>query len=460
MREAPLTLDIVVKGYRRAYFFLREEQASLKALRKAARGLGPELARQYKRMGSVAKKRTITNLERDDLFLALVIDAADEIAARDSRSGSGVILTSAAYLRLFLLHAISISREHSLPLAVAVTRVIHAYPTDVTRQLYEEVLFGSERADYGYREIKQRIMDSIDLRFKGLLKRVTGANGESRFLVMPPSDADREQATCALDLLTVWGPDHVIPGNFSAARTRLENMHGSNNPDEAHTFDRRRMHAFSDPLCFGRLVLGVPDLAPAHKTLSLPVFHLPDHPRPDADLQESDYSGETPLPEEAALLEIANIPSEQAVLRERWHGGTIQFHIDGEAVSVLHPGSRRTLRSWHAGFVSVIEIWGTCDGEEVLLARDTVKLIADDAADLEMEFALAEGMDLTIRTLVRGKSDAPVLSFCVVYGAETDFNGHGKTDVVGFHGGRTVLVIPIDLQSSKKKIEEPKTRGP
>jgi hypothetical protein len=123
-------------------------------------------------MASQAKKRTVTNLERDNLFLALVIDAADEIAARERRAGSAMVLTPADYIRQFLLHAVRISREHSLPLAVAVTRIIHSYKSDVTKCIYEQILFGSGREDYGYREIKQKQVRSLDLRFVGLLKKI------------------------------------------------------------------------------------------------------------------------------------------------------------------------------------------------------------------------------------------------------------------------------------------------
>jgi hypothetical protein len=181
MPEAPLTLEIVGKVYRVAHCFLRNEQDALEARRKAARGLDPALARQFKRMASLAKKRTVTNLERDNLFLALVIDAADEIAARENRAGSAMILTTRDYIRLFLLHAIRVSREHSLPLAVAVTRIIHSYKTDVTTRIYQEILFGTRREDYGDRELKQKQMASINLRFRVTLAGPTARTGWPRW---------------------------------------------------------------------------------------------------------------------------------------------------------------------------------------------------------------------------------------------------------------------------------------
>jgi len=454
MREAPLPIGIVVKAYLLSYCFLRDQQDALEALRKAARRLGPAVARQCKRMASQPKKRTITNLERNNLYLALVIDATDEIAARERRAGSSMILTPADYIRQFLLHAVHISREHSLPLAVAVTRIIHSYKGDVTKRLYEEILFGSGRGDYGYREIKQKQTASLDLSFKGLLRKKRCANNEDRFEAMVSAGLHVDLAHRTLEMLTVWGADYAVPAGFLASRMKLEAMRDSDNPDETYLADRRRMENLSHPAHFGNLVAGVDGLLSARKSYSIPLFYLPDGPHPDltGDVRAEE---KPPMPDESALLEIANVPAEQGTLRESWSGGEVTVYVDGLALQSIISGRRYALRNRHAGFVAAVEIWGECGGADVVLDAITFNLIEDGPAGLIAGMLLADGSEVKIQAIVRGTDDAPVLTLRIAYGVALDDADPNAAD----RDTRFALVIPFTPKGPVKDVK-PKSRDP
>jgi hypothetical protein len=204
MKESPLTFDLVIKGYLLAFWFLKDEQDALEATRTAAYELDSELEGQCERMKQPAGKRTKTNLEPENLFLSLVIRAVDRIVGRNLRAAGSMLLTVPDCLCFFLLHAISLGRGHSLPLTVAVTRIIHNYTTEITRLLYEVMLLGNDaRNDSGYRGIKARQMASLKLHLKGLLQEhpISHHNNETRFksMVKPP-ESYRDLADRTLDL--------------------------------------------------------------------------------------------------------------------------------------------------------------------------------------------------------------------------------------------------------------------
>ena len=219
MGYSPLTPGLVQEAYVRAYWFLKDRENSLQAVRIASYQLDTELENQVKRMKLNANRRIVTGLEPRNLYLSLAIAATNNIAIRNFREGSAMLLSPSDCLCLFLLHAIALGRLHSLPLSVAVTRIVHDYPTDATRLIYEEMLLGSDaRGDFGYRGLKSKQMHSLSLVFQGLVREITlkGHNGEKRFASMAnPPETYQDLALDTLDKLTVWNDEHVILEDFA-----------------------------------------------------------------------------------------------------------------------------------------------------------------------------------------------------------------------------------------------------
>jgi len=458
MKESPLTLELVITGYLLAYWFLKDEQDALEATRTAAYELDSELEGQCERMKLPAEKRTKTNLEPGNLFLSLVVKATDNIAGRNLRAAGAMILSASDCLCFFLLHAVTLGREHSLPLSVAVTRIIHNYTTEITRLLYEVMLLGNdERKDSGYRGIKARQMASLKLHLKGLLREylIKHKNNEKRFkpMVNVP-ESYRDLACRTLDLLTVWDDEHLPPDFAALPMDSVERLLKAQNADEAHIFDRRRMHALTERLCFETVTEAAgPTVAPARQSLDLPLLYLPDgSPTDIGDVTQ----GRIPdaMPAERMLNEIVNIPRNQGALRARWTGGAVTIHVDGERMETIPRGFRIALRSRHAGFTSSVGIWGDYEGQAVLLACHTFSLIDGDD-DLTAAMRLADDSALNIQAIVRGTDEAPVLTLRIAYAVElddTDPNAAGGVT-------RFVLVIPFTPKGAVKDIK-PKSRDP
>lgn len=256
-------------------------------------------------------------------------------------------------------------------------------------------------------------------------------------------------------MLTVWGPDQLIPKNFSDTLMSLEpELSG---PGDVHLLDQRRMHIVSDSVCFRRLTDGVAGLLSSIRKLDLPFFSLPDGTPPGSlDPQERMRA---PCPPKAVLAEIASIPAEQGRLEEMWTGGDLRIFIDGERREFLRAGCRYSLRSARAAFTSSIELWGSADGHDVLLGCETVRWIGFAGNSVSLEFALRTGAVVRIRALRRGRADAPVTAFSVAYAVVADVNGDGVLNIVD-PSGAVIISFPLDLQRARTTIENPKSRGP
>jgi hypothetical protein len=379
-----------------------------------------------------------------------------------------IFQTPADLLCLFYLHAITLGRLHSLPLSIAVTRIVYEYPTEVTRLLCETVMLANgKRKDSGYRGIKSKQISALGMRFENLLKEITkkGHYNEKSFegmRLVPP--AYRKLAFETLDRLIIGGEKHVIPATFlDAPEGVCERQFKVQDEDHAHVVDSRRMHVLTDRECLGLLVDATAGVEPLEKSIFLPLFSLvPDGTPTDTD----DLTrGRIPaqMPSERLLQEIADIPKNQSVLRAAWTGGAITFVVDGERLETVSPGARCALVSRHPSFMSMVEIWGKCEGQDVLLASDMFSLIDDNETDdLRMDVTLPEGTRLLIRLLVGGHIHRPMMAFQVIYGDAADTDGDGFTGVGETRIIHTVLVIPItiDRKRPKKKIELPPTRAP
>src|SRR5690349_21266288 len=119
-----------------ARYFLVHPAPTRRAVLLAARRLEPELENQYNRSVQPAEKRTVTNLEPEHLFLALVIDAIDEVARTQEHEEHPTLSTLVQQAR-FALHLIRLGRKHSYNLAIALLRILYNYPTIDARHLYE-----------------------------------------------------------------------------------------------------------------------------------------------------------------------------------------------------------------------------------------------------------------------------------------------------------------------------------
>jgi hypothetical protein len=456
MKKLPQPRPSILKGYRLAYFILMNQDDAIDAAEIAAHRLGDEIKKQERRLALLAEAPTVTYLEPEDLYLALVIDAADDIGQLNLKS-SEIRLCPEDYICLFLLHAIRVSRRHSFPLAVTTLRIIHSYKTSVARTIYEQILYGEPRENYSWREQKGKQIAALALPFKGIARLSTGPNREDRFVTTTASESQLELACSTLEALTIWGPGHVIPEHFRAFLQPLDELYPGDLPDpnRVHPCDQRRMHALSDPECLRRLVQGVSDLTSPRKSFCFPAFALPDDPPPARKGVQERL--EAPVPSERALQKIERILAVQDVLRERWSGGAVTLHVDGHRLASIRPGIRYSLRNLHASFLSTIEIWGTTDGESVMLGCGTINLIDGSADELAMEFPLTDGSTVKIQTVVRGHTESPVLSFIVVYGEITELNHIGTKDNPEMP---LTVILPFVLKPPALEIEQRQLRGP
>jgi hypothetical protein len=362
-----------------ARYFLSNPEDALQAALTAALRLEPELENQYKRSVQPAQKRTITNLEPEHLFLALTIDAIDEVASEQEEQN--LLPSTLAAQSRYALHLIRMGRKHSFNLAVATLRILYDYPQEAVRCVYEEGLCGPVRDQY-HRTLKQEYMAAARRRFPDRLRTITMMDREQRFATAPLTEQEWESLRHTLRLCTVFGGHYPIPEDFSLAPTMVDPLIDKpDDPEGAHRNDRSRLDALVDPFFLARVTQACGRATP-REAISVAIIHRPVPPSPAPSVIEVSLEEVDPTERELVILETALAGHRRH--RNEWTGGEITLIVNNDQALPLWFGESRTAVVPADRGVHVIDAWGLLGGMPILLGSLSLNLIGDDERQFTM----------------------------------------------------------------------------
>lgn len=267
-------------------------------------------------------------------------------------------------LRFFVKHLVRISlKRNSFYVTLAVSRILHSYPTADTMEIYNVVVQDPERVhdDYYYRSRKGVLMKELKARFGDLLMIVKVNRGEERFDHKPKAEDLANTAQACLRSFTPWNSLCSLPENFDPFTDLIRPFHfDKNDPDEEHRTELNRIHATLHPDCFDRLTSSL-NLSSPRDTMEIPKFMIADNQQNI----DSNHRNDPPSLDEDELRQIKQILSAQAESRKAVNAGFLRVVVDNVAVGNVYPGQGDKILFDLGGDAELIEIYG--DGE-ILLA--------------------------------------------------------------------------------------------
>jgi hypothetical protein len=265
-------------------------------------------------------------------------------------------------LRFFIKHLVRISlKRNSFYVTLAVSRILHSYPTADTMEIYNIVVQDPERVhdDYYYRSRKGVLMKELKARFGEMVMIVKVNRGEERFDHKPKAHDLASTADACLKSFTPWNSLCSLPENFDPFTDLIKPFHfDKSDPDEEHRTELNRIHATLHPDCFDRLTSALSLSAP-RDTMELPKFMIADNQQNF----DSNNWNDPPSLDADELRQIKDILSAQAASRKAVNAGFLRVVTDHVAIGNVYPGETQMSFAL-GGDAELIEIYG--DGETLL----------------------------------------------------------------------------------------------
>jgi hypothetical protein len=267
-------------------------------------------------------------------------------------------------LRFFIKHLVRISlKRNSFYVTLAVSRILHSYPTADTMEIYNIVVQDPERVhdDYYYRSRKGVLMKELKARFGDLLMIVKVNRGEERFDHKPKADDLSSTAEACLRSFTPWNSLCSLPEDFDPFTDLIKPFHfDKTDPDEEHRTEVNRIHATLHPDCFDRLTRAL-SLSSPRDTMEIPKFMIADNQQ---NFDRNNWN-DPPSLDADELRQIKDGLSAQAESRKAVNAGFLRVVVDNVPLGNVYPGERDNVQFDLGGDAEVIEIYGNV---ETLLA--------------------------------------------------------------------------------------------
>jgi hypothetical protein len=318
------------KGFRLAYFILRDRTLAIQSLTDAWNKLNARCRQEGKRAYWRDKylKRRLTKISRSDgdtLQWLIYFECDDHEKEKERKGQSTPEELVIHYIKSIIQMTTGMS---SFYVAVGLHRLLHEYSTSDVQRAYEIVTDRYLEADE-YRRAKRFLMNKLVTRFGSLLRSVTTAHGEVRF--EPVEDQGRwvNLVRECLDFFTPWSTKEqcLVPTNFGQAAVTLppELSGAGNNSATADAIETNRCHAFIHSVCYGRLVKALGSDPPEDK-LALPRF-VPCGAQGGNDRSENPPTPPALTPDEKGIIRT-NLAS-QSARRKAASGQALRIAVDG-----------------------------------------------------------------------------------------------------------------------------------
>lgn len=358
------------KAFELAYFLHGDREIARRVAVDAAGLLEVTATAQVKRLYYSAASRTKVSLGDLHLLQRLVYVASEPYELASERENPGR-LTERDLIARFVKHLVRITvKRSSFYATLGVSRVLHAYNTPETAELYAVVVQNPDRVrDEAYfRARKKVLMQEMTKRFGDALRVARGPRGEERFEHGERSEWRIAFARTCLDRFTLWDTACRIPRDFAPLEHRLAAFaYTDTSADNESEVEVHRLHAVLHPSCFDRLAAALGLDAPAAK-IDLPRFHLAVR-----DGGSDDHTPPRLADDELATMAAAL--SSRAATRKALAAGSLAVMVDGNLRATLVAGA--PARVDVDGDAELIEV--RARAEDVPLA--TLLLERDGAGD-------------------------------------------------------------------------------
>ena len=319
------------RAYELAYFLHRDAEVARRIAVDAAGMLEVTATAQSKRLYYAAASRTKVALGDLHLLQRLVYVASERYEVASERDAPER-LTERDLVARFVKHLVRITvKRSSFYATLGVARLLHAYSTPETAELYAVVVQDPDRVgDEAYfRARKKVLMHEMTKRFGGLLRTTKGQRGEERFEHAEATDDTTGFARACLERFTLWDTACRVPREFAPLRDPLPALARTGRDADAEPeVEVNRLHAVLHPACFERLALALALEAPARR-IEVPRFHLAASANDDTDDRTPPRLGDDDLSAMTSTL------AAHGARRKSLSAGALAVLVDGDLRATL-----------------------------------------------------------------------------------------------------------------------------
>ena len=364
--------DILEKGFQLACYIVPDREAALDVLKGALNRLKVQCSSEKKRSYWRDKhlKRRITKISRDDLDALqwLIFYESEKHEKRLELAGaSSERELVVRYIKSLVRITTAMS---SFYVNIGVRRLLQNYSTAETQQIYElitEHYLGSDE----YRRAKSVLMSKLKARFGEGLRPARSQHGEVRFEEYQDQRVWQDIVDESLRVFTPWSTAICpVPPNFQPGQLNCPRLLRGAGPDaiDENQLEMNRCHAFLEPACHRRLIMGL-GFSPPEQKLSVPRFTMKDESRNDGPGPERPQAA--PLSDKEREFLKESLVAE-AARRRVSEGRFLRIRVDGADCALMDTEQPEKCRFEIQEGAELFEVWTRDQGADLLLATHRV----------------------------------------------------------------------------------------
>jgi hypothetical protein len=384
------------RAYELAYFIHGDKEIALEIAANAMSKLDVAANAQFKRFyytpqGRETARAARSKVSLNDLqLLQRLVYVESESHERKKEDEKKV--NSEDLLVFFIKHLVRISlKRNSFYVTLALSRILHAYGTNETMEIYNTVIQDPERVhdDYYYRSRKGKLMKEMKSRFGDLLTVAKGARGEERFQSLESVDGKTTTVKDCLEKFTPWATRCVVPEKFDPYSYEINHLSfNGRDPDEEHRVEINRIHAALHPNCYCKIVDALGFEKPDER-LEIPKFAMND----DIDFSPPNDRDKPPTLSDKELQAIKELLAAQSASRHAASHGLLRVIVDGDERARLHPHEADSVAFDLDDEAELVEVRVVEKNGDVLLA--THLLSFDDEEENQASIVLEGGQKIS-----------------------------------------------------------------
>lgn len=400
MSETTRLDDWLKRAYRLAFFIHGDAETARQITVGAMNKLEVASNAQFKRNyytptgRSDAARASRSRVSMSDLqLLQRLVYAESERFERDQESAKKISETR--LLVHFVKHLVRVSlKRNSFYATLAVMRILHAYSTSETTEVFNIVVQDPERVhdDYYFRSRKAQLMKELKSRFGELLACERGNRGEERFAAREPSQQEVERVRECLAQFTPWASQCVLPEKISPFDEAIKPLaFNGTEPDAEHRIEVNRIHTILHQSCLERIIAAL-SFSPTAERLAIPKFVMEHENQNTSD----DWRNPPSLTDDE-LRSIKDILAAQAAHRKAAGCGSLRVLVDGNEQARIDLNETNLARFELDGSAELIEVSAVEQTGDVLLATHVLSFDELSSDNLTQAVTLEGGQKVSFQ---------------------------------------------------------------
>jgi hypothetical protein len=299
----------------------------------------------------------------------------------------------------YLKHLVQITvRRNSFYVALGISRLLYNYTTGETLDIYSAIGQPERISDDDYiRARKRRLMQEIKQRFGSMVNICRGPRAEERFVTQDCSGWKAKLVERCLELFVPWNTPCLLAANSTSGN--LSGFYGrERHPDEEHSIEVARFHAFIHPYCYENLTRGLHLTYPG-SGLQMPHFFLSKSNNGTPDGRPPSPRDHLPSLDEQDLLTIKQHLGERSARRRAAARGLLRILVDGTEHARLDLKRARAVHLSLPEGANIIEVIADDERGELILATHllTYEETHHEAHPSQLSIVLEGGQKLCFR---------------------------------------------------------------